>query len=331
MSTRWAACRDFWNALARGEVTSSHEDPDHLTEKLYDNIPLSAARFTQTGQNDVLFDGQLCFGGAVDAIAGETLQLLSAGGSPTIFNERTREFLQAGGLTWAAGSSVLTPPVTFQVQDYARMMRSWATLTVAGTTPVVIPRLSALSIHGHEGLYQSDDAIQWHAGTASNPTGLVVDAQPEDVPQLLEASSPVLLRFHRLSFFGAQPWVGEATLTDLSSITRCTGIGRIVQRRFAQVRLDVPQGDVDAYAWALRDTVVWRGRIRGRTEHIDALKQTVYRASKGGADPMLFIPEEGLVMFGRIGEIFETRPVAEGNFDIGLSFEESPLLLAEEG
>ena len=225
MATRWAVGRDFWNALSRGTLTSPHEDSFHATANLADYIPMKAARFAVTGQNDVLLDSDLLAGGATcRVLAGETLRLLS-GGTTTIFNQRTQDYLQSPGTSWGPASSNLTPPLSFTVQDYDRMQRTWATLTVTGSTPVLIPRLSALSIHGHEGLYQTTTAIQWHAGAASNPTGLVVQGLPLQVPQLLEASSPVLLQFHRLTFFGALPYVGEATLTDPVSITAAPGAG----------------------------------------------------------------------------------------------------------
>ena len=103
----------------------------------------------------------------------------------------------------------------------------------------------------------------------------------------------------------------------------------MIEQRYSQARLAVPQGDVAAFAWALRDTAMWRGQIRARTADIETLFQT-FRSCLGGADPMLFIPETGLVMHGRISEMIAPRAISETLSDLGFTFAESPLLLAEE-
>jgi len=330
MSTRWSAGLG-WNALHRLTVTSPHEDPLHLLPNLYDELPLKAARFTVPGQNDVLVDADLLAGagtGTFMARAGETL-VLKAGTGITIFNERTRDFLR-NDLSWGA-TEVLTVPKTFVVQAYDRMQRDWCDLTVGtGSAGIVVPALDSLTIHGHEGLYQATDAIQWHSGAAADPTGLVVQALPLAFSQLLSAPAPVTDQFHRISFFGNLPFIGEAVLCALRSITRCSGSGRVLRHELPKAELSNPAGVVDAYAWAVRETRSWQGTIRGNAVDVSALKELLTRASKNGASPMLFVPEDGVVMVGRVGPVFDPRTRGPVTFDMQMAFDESPLLLAEE-
>lgn len=332
MSTRWSAGRGY-NALSRGVVTSPHEDLLHVVGNLFAGLPLKAARFTQTGQNDVLVDMDLIQGqdpATVVVRVGETLTLL-AGTAVTIFNERTQSYLQDDGVTWNATPNTVDAPLSIVVQNYAVMQRDWAYLTISGDPGAVLaPMLNSMTVHGHEGLYQLADAIQWHSGAAANPTGLVVQALPLSFSQLLSAPAPVTDQFHRLSFFGALPYVGEVVLCALRTITRCTGSGRLLPHTLPKADLSIPAGTVGSYAWAVREVRRWSGRIRGNPADVSALHEELTRASKSGADPMLLIPEDGVVMLGRVGDVFDPRTKGPVSFDMEMSFDEAPLLLAEE-
>lgn len=338
MATRWSAGPNgLYNALTRGVVTSSQEDALHPTSRLYDGMPVAPARFTVDGQNDVLVDMNLAREVTVDVeseatvLASEELTLV-AGTNLTIFNPRTRDYLQED-LTWDPASDTFDASgQKFLVQDEDRMQREWVTLQILTDDTsafVIVPSLDSLTVHGHESLWQVSTAIQWHAGTSANPTGLVVEDAPKAHTQLLSASSTVRKQFHRVSFFGTLPYVGEALLCAMQEITRCTGSGRVIKRNFPQSRLSIPSGVVGSFAWAFREQRTWQGRLRGRTSDRDALHKLMHRASKGGADPMLFIPEEGVVMLGRPDDTFADATIGPINFDMGLTFEEAPLLLVE--
>jgi hypothetical protein len=327
MSTRWIAGRNF-NALARGLTTSPHADTFYSIANIYHELPLRPAKFNQSGQNDVLLDAQIAGASPFVVRAGELLRLISVTGSPTLFNVRSQNYLQLDG-TWADSSAVLTTAMTFFVEDYDVLQREWAALAFAGGTLVVVPVLDSLTIHGHAELWQLADAIQWHSGASANPTGLVVAAAPVAFTQLLSAATPTLNRFHRVSLFGDLPIVGTAVLGAMTTIARCTGIGRVVSRTWKQSRLSMSAGLVDSYPWVKQESRAWEGRLQAPNGQIQNVLERLHRASEGGAQAMVFIPEENVVMMGRIGQSFETETLGPTTERAPFTFEESPLPLAE--
>jgi hypothetical protein len=315
------------NALARGALSCATADTFYPTENLVDGVPLRPLKMTSLGANEVLLDSDLAADGSpFTALPGEPLHLLSGVGIE-IQNLVTRDFLQVGGATWGTTPAVNTGPLDFTVQDYDRCQQPEVSLAFT-LTPVIIPVLDALTLHGHGGLWRSLDAIQWHAGAAAAPVGLVVEDQPRAFTQILEPVAPVKLQFHRLVFTGNAPYVGDAVLGKTRQISQCFTAGRTITERWPQTRLSVPAGYLGSYAWVSKANRLWQGQMRTPQTSLDSLRNQVFRGSQGGSLPMVWLPEDGVVMMGFASQQFDPKATnGPGIEDISISFEECPLPL----